>query len=450
MIIGKGSYGTVTSSKKDIYAYKTGINESIVREALIYSYLGSHPHIAAYHGSDYYKLDRRNKDILRIKLTRYEQTLGEYIYRIMDEPGGARKLLRAFAEIAAGLEHLVRKKIIHTDLSPANILVDHAGRCVIADFGTAQFDIGQPKWSEVSTINIRAPEAINDQYDGSADIYSLGAIMYRSITGASLVRQEHDGIEQMFCEIFGELPEACTELPLGCGAHVWRDVFRGRIIEGVSRIEGDPKAARPPGENAMLMRAAHIVADCMDLDPAARPSPTAVREALNDLIRPGAPCIPVLPALHVMHSDYYDRSTKYIINDVHRLFPRITSDLDEFRLLTNIVTDEWLNVIGSNDDFVVSHSTALAARRLNSILLKSIDDDLTTDDRFGAVYYFASVLFEPCRHFYKFSEKYIRCYNVVGSIMATFDGDIVGFALGYDDDYVVTSTCDKNDLDTIP
>jgi eukaryotic-like serine/threonine-protein kinase len=79
--------------------------------------------------------------------------------------------------------------VIHRDLKPANVLVNNEGLLKIVDFGVAAaaasgdtqltktgYVIGSPKYM--------APEQIlGKKVDETADIYSVGVIMYEMATG---------------------------------------------------------------------------------------------------------------------------------------------------------------------------------------------------------------------------------------------------------------------------
>src|SRR6202165_2248493 len=91
-------------------------------------------------------------------------------------------------QIAAALDYAHARGIIHRDLKPANILVKPDGTLLLADFPlttmltegkTAQMRLSQP-----GMLDYMAPEQVlGKAVDGRADLYSLGAILYRMVTG---------------------------------------------------------------------------------------------------------------------------------------------------------------------------------------------------------------------------------------------------------------------------
>ncbi|MEI6537649.1 MAG: serine/threonine-protein kinase, partial [Verrucomicrobiaceae bacterium] len=80
--------------------------------------------------------------------------------------------------------------IIHRDIKPSNILITRDGTAKVADFGLAkQFDNGLQGLTKssvtIGTPDFLAPEAWDPgtPLDGRADLYSLGVVLYRMLTG---------------------------------------------------------------------------------------------------------------------------------------------------------------------------------------------------------------------------------------------------------------------------
>jgi serine/threonine-protein kinase len=105
------------------------------------------------------------------------------------KPMPYNKVVRYSQDIAAGMTIAHQAGVIHRDLKPANILVNDEGLLKIVDFGVAAaassgdtqltktgYVIGSPKYM--------APEQIlGKKVDETADIYSVGVIMYEMATG---------------------------------------------------------------------------------------------------------------------------------------------------------------------------------------------------------------------------------------------------------------------------
>jgi serine/threonine protein kinase len=103
-----------------------------------------------------------------------------------------------FAGVCDGVAHAHSKGIIHRDIKPANIFVDATGQPVVGDFGLCfRFDaesLTDPM--EVATARFfGAPELRNGHLENpqpSADIYSLGKLLYWLFAGRVYDRDEQE------------------------------------------------------------------------------------------------------------------------------------------------------------------------------------------------------------------------------------------------------------------
>src|SRR5262249_13049475 len=92
-------------------------------------------------------------------------------------------------QVASGLAALHENNVIHRDLKPGNILIDCEGRAVLTDFGLARPDNDSEHLTDegeiMGTVSYMAPEqAVDaDNVGAAADIYSLGVVLYRMLTG---------------------------------------------------------------------------------------------------------------------------------------------------------------------------------------------------------------------------------------------------------------------------
>jgi serine/threonine-protein kinase len=90
-------------------------------------------------------------------------------------------------QIARALDYAHFRGIIHRDIKPANIIVSHQGEVKLMDFGIAR-DHSLSDLTEtgtgVGTPSYMSPEQIlGDKLDFRSDIFSLGIVLYQSITG---------------------------------------------------------------------------------------------------------------------------------------------------------------------------------------------------------------------------------------------------------------------------
>jgi len=91
-------------------------------------------------------------------------------------------------QIAAGLDFAHQQGVLHRDVKPSNILLRQDGTPVVADFGLAKIAGGNGGLTEdgviLGTPDYMAPEqALGLPVDARTDVYSLGVIVYRMITG---------------------------------------------------------------------------------------------------------------------------------------------------------------------------------------------------------------------------------------------------------------------------
>ena len=115
---------------------------------------------------------------------------------------------RLVAEIARILHFAHQHGFIHRDVKPANILIDTKGTPFLTDFGIAvrEAEVQQPDTSPGGTLAYMSPEqargAVN-QTDARTDIFSLGVVLYRLLTG-QLPFDSHDVAEVRQAILFAE------------------------------------------------------------------------------------------------------------------------------------------------------------------------------------------------------------------------------------------------------
>jgi serine/threonine-protein kinase len=139
-----------------------------------------------------------------------------------DKPMDLAKVLRYSRDMTNGMTVAHQAGVIHRDLKPANVLVNDEGLLKIVDFGVAAaassgdtqltktgYVIGSPKYM--------APEQIlGKKVDETADVYSIGVIMYEMATGVppysrgdhmSVMYQHVQGKAKLCQEINPEIPD---------------------------------------------------------------------------------------------------------------------------------------------------------------------------------------------------------------------------------------------------
>ena len=143
------------------------------------------------------------------------------------KPMDLNKAMRYSRDMATGMTVAHQAGVIHRDLKPANILVNDEGLLKIVDFGVAAaassgdtqltktgYVIGSPKYM--------APEQIlGKKVDETADVYSVGVIMYEMCTGVppysrgdhmSVMYQHVQGKAKHCQEINPKIPDELAEV----------------------------------------------------------------------------------------------------------------------------------------------------------------------------------------------------------------------------------------------
>jgi eukaryotic-like serine/threonine-protein kinase len=90
--------------------------------------------------------------------------------------------VQVFQKIAAALAHMHRRKVLHADMKPGNVMLSRTGQVKVIDFGLAWIK-DEHKDRVQGTPEYMAPETakkkvINEQ----TDIFNFGATMYRLTT----------------------------------------------------------------------------------------------------------------------------------------------------------------------------------------------------------------------------------------------------------------------------
>jgi serine/threonine-protein kinase len=97
----------------------------------------------------------------------------------------ARRVLR---EAALALGHAHKRKVVHRDVKPANIMLEADGRVVLTDFGISKAAQGSTSLTGtgaiIGTPHYMAPEQAKGlEVDGRADQYALAIVGHQLLTG---------------------------------------------------------------------------------------------------------------------------------------------------------------------------------------------------------------------------------------------------------------------------
>jgi eukaryotic-like serine/threonine-protein kinase len=119
-------------------------------------------------------------------------------------------------EIARALEAAHGRGIVHRDIKPQNILLHPENGAKVADFGIARSSQDEALTvggRVLGTTDYVSPEqALGHEVTGQSDIYSLGVVLYESLTGSVPFKAENP-ITVAMMHVRNELPDVQSRRP---------------------------------------------------------------------------------------------------------------------------------------------------------------------------------------------------------------------------------------------
>ena len=241
----------------------------------------------------------------------------ECICRASDDAGAPLPTgiaLRIVADACAGLhaahelrdEEGRRLRVVHRDVTPGNVLVSEGGVAKVIDFGVAKARdrlAGNTRSGIVKgTLNYMAPEqASGGLVDRRADIWALGAVLFRALAGRSPFATQND-LADFLLEVRG-LPGLPAAVPSSVRDVVTRamarhaadrfataDEMRAAVERALVAL-GAPVAA---ADVAAHLRSLALGGDGSRVSDLATATTAAVTDAARVVSRPTSPASPPL------------------------------------------------------------------------------------------------------------------------------------------------------------
>lgn len=209
--------------------------ERFLREARTAARL-AHPHIIPI-----YAVEEHRDTVVIVMAFVDGETLGARLRRRGAlAPDDAERVLR---ETGWALAYAHAHGVVHRDLTPANILLEHrSGRTLLADFGIASLHTEIETTPLFGTPGYLAPEVIRgDPATTRSDLYALGAVGYLALSGRAPLLAESPA-QLLACHLVQSPPPLA---PLARGAS-------RRLIEAIEQCLAKDPDARPDDVSALL------------------------------------------------------------------------------------------------------------------------------------------------------------------------------------------------------
>jgi non-specific serine/threonine protein kinase/serine/threonine-protein kinase len=146
---------------------------------------------------------------------------GDHLIEWAERAGLRREArLRLFLEVCNAVQYAHQHLVVHRDLKPGNILVGKDGTPKLLDFGLAKLlDVPTEERTatrhRLLTPEYASPEQVRgDRITTASDVYSLGVVLYRLLTGALPYRTKTASSAELERAVVSQAPPS-TEPVLG-------------------------------------------------------------------------------------------------------------------------------------------------------------------------------------------------------------------------------------------
>jgi serine/threonine-protein kinase len=130
-------------------------------------------------------------DVNGLKFISMAYVEGEDLAHVLKAQGrwSAAKAVELARQLCGALAAARAEGVVHRDLKPQNILIDHAGNAYVSDFGLAKsLEAGAAMMTHTGQIlgtpRYMSPEQVEGKpADHRSDLYAMGLILYETVTG---------------------------------------------------------------------------------------------------------------------------------------------------------------------------------------------------------------------------------------------------------------------------
>jgi len=306
--LGEGGMGTVYIAEDTLLGRRVAIKtlnagreekaahfrSRFLREARAVSGL-SHPNIATIHD---YGESADGQPYIVMELVKGE-TLAELM---LTEKLTIPHALEIIEQVASALAEAHRHGIVHRDIKPTNVAIDHRGEVKVLDFGLAKqispdaLDVTDPdrqtlmntqtqEGMVVGTPMYLSPEqALGTEVDPRSDLFSLGTLLYECIAG----KPPFDGISRIeICtKVIRDEPPVPSQFNPDINAELDHITLKALAKKPEARYQNaeefaaDLQTVRANSQGQRLDRAITRI-----ISPAAGKRPTGTLATLSDIFR---------------------------------------------------------------------------------------------------------------------------------------------------------------------
>lgn len=190
--------------------HDTMVRQRFLREAEVNAHL-KHEHILP--------LIEFNEDQGRLFLVTPYIDGGTLAQRLQHGPMEMEEVHQLFSALVRAVSYIHKRGVVHRDLKPGNVLLDHDEHdeqvyVRLIDFGIASIQgtsTASPELTqagrELGTVEYMAPERLNGIAAPSNDIFSLGVILYQMLTG----RLPYEGKPAVLLSPMAYVVKHCTD-----------------------------------------------------------------------------------------------------------------------------------------------------------------------------------------------------------------------------------------------